>query len=276
MKRSGAFVAVLAGICTALLAAAWRVYDRRPRGRVASPEGLDDPEVAQAFSFMATLPQMRLMRWVVARRAMELEPSGQAADLGCGPGHLAIELAQAAPGLLVTGVDLSDEMLETAGARAQRAGLGERVTFRHGNAAQIPFPDASLDLVVSTLSLHHWSEPASVLDEIARVLRPEGAFLIFDLRRDMAAPFYLLLWFVTRCVVPRALRRVNEPLGSRDAAFTPGEAAKLAARSRLAGWSVTQGPLWLTIEGTLGGSQSPNPTASTVEEPPAHRATTGR
>ncbi|MCL7454704.1 MAG: class I SAM-dependent methyltransferase [Anaerolineae bacterium] len=113
--------------------------------------------------------------------------------------------------------------------------------------------------VVSTLSLHHWGDPVSVLDEIARVLRrpkpadgrPGGSFLIFDLRRDMALPFYLLLWFATHRVVPRALRRVHEPLGSRDASFTPLEAAHLAGQSRLAKWRVTRGPLWLTIEGSL-------------------------
>jgi hypothetical protein len=60
-----------------------------------------------------------------------------------------------------------------------------------------------------------------------------------------------LLWFVTRYVAPQALRRVNEPLGSRDAAFTLHEVMRLAQKSRLTGWRVTQGPLWLTIEGTL-------------------------
>jgi ubiquinone/menaquinone biosynthesis C-methylase UbiE len=110
---------------------------------------------------------------------------------------------------------------------------------------QIPFPDDSLDLVVSTLSLHHWGDPVGVLDEIARVLRPRGSFLVFDLRRDMTAPFYLVLWFATRCVVPRALRQANERLGSRDVAFTLQEAA------RLTGWRVTHGLLWLIIEGTL-------------------------
>ena len=57
-----------------------------------------------------------------------------------------------------------------------------------------------------------------------------------------------LLWFGV--VVPAALRRVNEPLGSRDAAYTPQEAARLAEQSRLSGWRITRGPLWLTIEGT--------------------------
>jgi ubiquinone/menaquinone biosynthesis C-methylase UbiE len=58
------------------------------------------------------------------------------------------------------------------------------------------------------------------MNEINRVLRPGSAFLIFDLRRDMSAPFYLLLWFATRLIVPSALRDVNEPLGSRNSAYT--------------------------------------------------------
>ena len=59
-----------------------------------------------------------------------------------------------------------------------------------------------------------------------------------------------MLWFVTNCALPRALRRVNEPLGSRDAAYTPQEAARLAEQSRLSGWQITAGPLWLIVEGT--------------------------
>ncbi|MGA9350639.1 MAG: class I SAM-dependent methyltransferase [Anaerolineae bacterium] len=179
---------------------------------------------------------------------------GEAADLGCGPGQLVIELAQRSPGLHVTGIDLSDEMIARGQDNARRARVADRVSFRRGDAQQIPFPDASLHLVVSTLSLHHWSDPVAVLDEIARVLRPGGSFLIFDLRRDMAAPCWLLLWFVTHVVVPAALRRVNEPLGSRNAAYTPQEAARLAEQSCLSGWRVTRGLLWLTIEGTVVGA----------------------
>lgn len=234
------------------IAAGWQIYRNRPRERRPGAEGLDDPEVARAFGRMARTPQFRLLRWLAARRALALKRQGEAADLGCGPGDLVLELARLAPGLHVTGIDLASEMLAQAGARAEELGLGDRVTFRLGDAQRIPFPDASLDLVISTLSLHHWSAPVAVLDEIARVLRPGGALLVWDLRRDLAAPLYLLLWFATHVVVPRALRRVNEPLGSRNAAYTPQEAAQLAAQSRLTGWSVTRGPLWLTIEGTTG------------------------
>jgi ubiquinone/menaquinone biosynthesis C-methylase UbiE len=259
MTDSRRRIGFFGGLAAAALVAAWRVYGRRSRERVVSQEGLDDPEVARAFSRVATMPQMRFLRWYVARRAVAMVQAGQAADLGCGPGYLAVRLAQMAPGMHVTGIDLSDEMLAEAESHARRFGLEDRIAFKKGDVVRIPFPDNSLDLVVSTLSLHHWSDPVGVLDEIARVLRrpepaegrPGGSFLVFDLRRDMSAPFYLLLWFVTRCIVPGALRRVNEPLGSRDAAYTPGEAAQVARQSHLDGWRVTRGPLWLTIEGTL-------------------------
>ena len=233
----------------AAIAGSWWLYNQRPRARIPGLEGLEDPEVARAFGRIARWPQMRLLRGYAAWRAIRLNPCGQAIDLGCGPGDLVIELARRAPHLHVTGVDLSEDMLAQSRKNAARAGLSERVAFRAGDAGQIPFENDSLDLVISTLSLHHWEAPPTVLDEIDRVLRPGGAFMIFDLRRDLALPWWLLIWFATRFVVPRAIRLANEPLGSRNAAYTPDEAAELVLASALTGWRITRGPLWLTIEG---------------------------
>lgn len=250
---------VLKGLIMGLVVAAgWQIYRQRPRERIPSIESLDDPEMAQGFGFVSKTPQMRLLRRFVAQRTVELfsQSSGTVVDLGCGPGWLVIKLARRAPGLHVVGVDLSDEMLMQGEDNARRAGVSERVSFRKGDAQQIPFPDGSVDMVVSTFSLHHWSEPVAMLNEVARVVRPGGAFLIFDLRRDMPAPLYLLLWFAQNVILPAAFRRANEPLGSRNAAYTPGEAAQLAARSRLSGWRVTGGPFWIAIEGTVGELQN--------------------
>ena len=227
----------------------WRIYHSRERDRVPSPESMDSPAVAAAFNRIAGWPQMRLLRWYTLSRIMRMSPAGHAVDIGCGPGHLVCELARQAPALRITGIDLSDEVLAQAQAYAGQAGYGDRVAFEKGSAEAIPFPDGSLDLVVSTLSLHHWSRPSAVLDEVARVLRPGGAYVIFDLRRDMSPPFYLLLWFATRVVVPSALRVVNEPLGSRNAAYSASEATRMAADSHLTGWRISAGPLWLVIEG---------------------------
>jgi ubiquinone/menaquinone biosynthesis C-methylase UbiE len=250
--RTRTWLGLLAGIAlSALAVAGWRLYGRRSLERIPRQEAIDDPAAARAYGRIMQLPHMALLRKLVARRAASLMPSGEATDLGCGPGYLTIELARWAPDLHLTGVDLSDAMLTQAIATARLAGVAHQTDFRTADAAALPFPDASLDLVVSTLSLHHWDDPVPIFNEIARVLRPGGAFLIFDLRRDLGPAPWLLIWFATHVVVPQALRHIGEPLGSRNAAFTPDEAAGLLQTSRLTGWRVARGPFWLSIEGYI-------------------------
>jgi ubiquinone/menaquinone biosynthesis C-methylase UbiE len=241
-------------LLSAAIAGGWSVYTRRAIERIPSAEGLDDPTIAQAYGRIAALPQMALMRRLVAQRATALCAVGEAADIGCGTGLLATELVRQAPDLHITGVDLAAEMLAQAQEHTSRMGIAGRVTFRLGNGNRLPFEDRSLDLAVSTLSLHHWADPVGVFDEIARVLRPGGAFLIADLRRDMPPPGYLLVWFATKVVVPPTLRRIGEPLASRNAAYDPYEVARLAQTSHLTGWRMTTGPLWLTVEGKMIGA----------------------
>ena len=232
-----------------LLAGLWRVFDRRSRERIPSQEGIEDPEVAIAFEWVTRMPQMRWIRHFVISQAAVMKDHGEAVDLGCGAGQLVIELARKAPGLHISGIDLSEKMIVDASQSAQQAGLKDRVEFRLGNVEQIPFPDQSLDLVISTASLHHWTDPVKVLNEVDRVLKPGGAFYVFDLRRDMALPFYLLIWFATQFIVPGALHRFNEPMGSRNASYTVQELAELSRQSRLGGGQVTTGPIWIVLAG---------------------------
>jgi SAM-dependent methyltransferase len=104
-------------------------------------------------------------------------------EVGCGPGQLSIRLARQ-HGLEVIGLDLDPAMIGRARANAHRAGndQGRRPSFLVGDVAALAFRDQSFDLVVSTLSMHHWADPAAGLAEIGRVLRPGGRALIWDLR----------------------------------------------------------------------------------------------
>jgi SAM-dependent methyltransferase len=115
-------------------------------------------------------------------------PGGKLLEIGSGPGRLAVRLAREASGMTLTGVDISDAMVERAARRAAGAGLSERVRFKVGDVAAMPLPDGEFDGVVSTLSLHHWPEPTHGLAEIHRVLKPGGEARIYDLAHWLWLP----------------------------------------------------------------------------------------
>lgn len=127
----------------------------------------------------------------IAADVAAVAPDGaRALEVGCGPGHLSILLARQ-HGLDVTGLDLDPAMIERARANADRRGNGNdrRPSFLVGDVASLAFPDGSFDLVVSTLSMHHWADPPAGLAEIGRVLRPGGRALVWDLRPGVG-PFH--------------------------------------------------------------------------------------
>lgn len=111
-------------------------------------------------------------------------------EVGCGPGHLTNVLAET-PGLEVTGLDLDPQMIERARANAARSAeiAGREPVYVVGDVAALPFDDAAFDVVVTTFSMHHWSDPAAGLAEIGRVLRPGGRALIWDFGAG-SAPFH--------------------------------------------------------------------------------------
>lgn len=161
------------------------VLVRRVRAHVAGrhvPGGMliSDP---LAYDIHARRLFGSFYRAIAADVAGAASPGARVLEVGCGPGHLSIDLARN-QGLNVTGLDLDPAMIERARWNAER---DARTTepgpaFVLGDVAALPFDHASFDLVVSTLSMHHWSEPATGLAEIARVLRPGGRALIWDLR----------------------------------------------------------------------------------------------
>jgi ubiquinone/menaquinone biosynthesis C-methylase UbiE len=124
----------------------------------------------------------------VANEVAAAHPSGKVLEIGSGPGQLAVQLARQATGITLTGVDISEAMVERAARRAAGASLSERVWFEVGDVAALPLPDGEFDGVVSTLSLHHWSDPASGLAEICRVLKPGGEARIYDLAHWLWPP----------------------------------------------------------------------------------------
>jgi ubiquinone/menaquinone biosynthesis C-methylase UbiE/DNA-binding transcriptional ArsR family regulator len=98
------------------------------------------------------------------------------ADLGCGTGRTADVLAPFVTRVIA--IDASEEMLAAA---RERLAAHHNVEVRHGTLEALPLEDASVDAAHLGLVLHHIADPATVLGEAARVLRPGGRLLITDM-----------------------------------------------------------------------------------------------
>lgn len=110
-------------------------------------------------------------------------PSGsRILDVGTGTGRLPQAIAAACPQLSIEGLDLSPEMIATARTLTAESPVAGQVTFVVGDVAALPYPDDSVDLVVSTMSQHHWPDLAAGLRELRRVVRPHGLIWIYDAR----------------------------------------------------------------------------------------------
>jgi len=113
--------------------------------------------------------------------ALGLGPEARVLDIGCGTGRVAIRIAEQAA-FHVDGLDLSGDMIGFSRAAAERSPAASRLTFTIGDVAALPFPDGQFDLVISSMSQHHWADAGAGVREIRRVLRPTGQAWIYDAR----------------------------------------------------------------------------------------------
>ncbi len=131
--------------------------------------------------YAAIAPRLLAPLHRLVAKEVAVQP-GRVLDVGTGPGALAVEIARRCSACRVVGIDLAPDMLRSAARRASDARVADRVDFMVADAGQLPLADASVDVAVSTLSLHHWRDPAAVLRELWRVVRPGGRVLIYDIR----------------------------------------------------------------------------------------------
>jgi ubiquinone/menaquinone biosynthesis C-methylase UbiE len=120
--------------------------------------------------------------------------SGRALDLGCGTGTLLVMGAGIHPGWRFTGIDPDVPILLMARRKLSRA--GSAVGLQAASATALPYRDHCLDVVVSTLVLHHLTleEKREALREVYRVLRAGGAFALLDFGTP-SGPFARVLSF---------------------------------------------------------------------------------
>ena len=160
--------------------------------------------IARRYDLLNDLQSFGLhRRW--KRRVIELaavQPGNRALDLCCGTGDLALALARR--GAEVTGMDFSPAMLEIAEARRQRNFKSQisNLKFMPGDALQIPFPDASFDIVTVGYGLRNLTSWEKGLDEMHRVAKPGARLVVLDFGKPANALWRGIYFTHLKCTVP--------------------------------------------------------------------------
>lgn len=133
--------------------------------------------------------QNRIHRLLIDK--MDDFTTGEVLDIGCGSGHLAVEIAREYPGSVVTGVDYWGTDWEYSIHQTEKnailEGVNSRCRFIQGTASDLPFNDDSFNAVTSCLTFHEVNDTPDrlvCLKQALRVLKPSGKFILFDLFLD--------------------------------------------------------------------------------------------
>jgi SAM-dependent methyltransferase len=158
-------------------------------------------------------------------RHLPIAQSDSVLDVGCGSGSMARLIARSFPRARVTGVDICEQYLDFAERKARDEGL-QNVNFRRGDVFELPFADATFDVVWAKYLLQWLKQPKGALAELKRVTKPGGLVVSCDFAGfasehfPVDAEFEHQLRDVMACVVDGNIGRKVAPymiaLGFRD------------------------------------------------------------
>ncbi|MDD9375676.1 methyltransferase domain-containing protein [Streptomyces sp. ZAF1911] len=168
------------------------------------------------------------------------QATGEVLEVAIGTG---LNLPLYPPGVHLTGIEWSRQMLALARRRADELGLV--ADLREGDAQALPFPDAAFDSVVCTLALCAIPDEQRAIAEMSRVLKPGGRLLLLDHVPSSAWPLRAIQWLIERLTVPlggehllrrplHGVRGVGLEVEQHDR-FKLGVVERLAARKPVPG-----------------------------------------
>lgn len=182
-----------------------------------SPEGSKREQVERMFDSIS--PKYDLLNRVFSlgidqgwrRKVMRLvaeEPVEHLLDVATGTADLAILASKKVP--KVTGVDISEGMLEHGRTKVAKRELQKRVVLQRADSADLPFADGTFDAVTVAFGVRNFEELEKGIAEMRRVLKPNGRLFVLEFSKPMHAPMKQLFRFYFHRVMPFFGRLVSK------------------------------------------------------------------
>lgn len=130
-------------------------------------------------------------------------------DIATGTGDLAIMMAKATDAK-ITGFDLSAGMLEVGRQKIKEQNLENRIEMIQGDAEKMPFEDNSFDCITVAFGVRNFENLKKGLDEIYRVLKPGGKFVILEFSQPQSFPMKQLYGFYSKNILPMIGKKISK------------------------------------------------------------------
>jgi len=122
-------------------------------------------------------------------------------DVATGTGDLAVSSLKLGP-VKVTGIDISEKMLEIGKEKIRKAGLSDRIELNRGDCENISYPDNSFDVSMVAFGVRNFSNPLAGLKEMRRVTKAGGMIMVLEFSRPVSFPFRQIYGFYFLNILP--------------------------------------------------------------------------
>jgi len=209
-----------------------KIYPRIPEGEAIEEHGMDMTMEELNKQFKKRMKESkRFVNFIV--KVLQLQSHSNVLEIGPGPSWISIMLVKMDDTIQLTGLEISEDMIQIAEKNIRAEGFEENITLLLGNAKDMSmFDDNSFDAVISHDSLHHWENPLDIFNEIGRVLKDDGILCVADGRRDIGIGAKII-FNLARLIISKQMSCYWK--SSIMASYTPGELIRLLNQTNLKG-----------------------------------------
>lgn len=209
--------------------------------------------VARRYDLLNHLLSMGAdVRWrqLAVKQATQHSPKA-IVDVACGTADLTIALAKAAKSAQLTGLDLSEGMLEVGRKKTKTAKLEDRITLKQGNGENLPIESQSIDSVTIAFGIRNFEHPELGLSEMIRILKPEGRLVILEFSMPKNALFRAVYKWYFKHILPIVAGWIS---GDRKAyEYLPKSVELFPNGQKFADMMLAQGCRMVKIKSLMGG-----------------------
>lgn len=183
-------------------------------GKRRAVEAMFD-RIAPRYDLLNRLLSFGIDQWwrhraiAALREALADRPPDRLLDVATGTADLALQAAETFGGAEVRGIDIAEEMLRLGRRKVRRREVEHRVHLERGDAAALPYGDATFDGLLVAFGVRNFEDLDAGLGEMYRVLRPQGVLVVLEFSRPRVPVFRQLYAFYSRHILPRIGRLIS-------------------------------------------------------------------